>query len=99
MGWRYQVPYLLSLNLQVVVPDMLGYGRTSAPESAEEYTLKKMSAHIATLIKEVTDQPIILGGHDWGAWFVVSNFFTAPLNPDFLSLKIPSRRSLAFIDQ
>ncbi|KAK7744419.1 hypothetical protein SLS62_010143 [Diatrype stigma] len=70
MGWRNQVPYLLSLNLQVVVPDMLGYGQTSAPASHEEYTVKKMSGHIATIIKEVTDQPIILGGHDWGAWFV-----------------------------
>lgn len=75
MGWRNQVPYLLSMNLQVVVPDMLGYGQTSAPASYEEYTVKKMSGHIATIIKEVTDQPIILGGHDWGGWFVVSNLW------------------------
>ena len=73
MGWRYQVPHLLSLGLQVIVPDMLGFGRTSAPESHEEYTAKNIAGHIATLIKEVTDQPIILGGHDWGAWFVVSS--------------------------
>ena len=51
---------------------MLGYGRTSAPESHEAYAAKKMAGHIAALIKEVTDEPIILGGHDWGAWFVVS---------------------------
>lgn len=75
MGWRNQVPYLLSLGLQVVVPDMLGYGQTSAPESFKEYTMKKISSHIATVIKEVTDQPIILGGHDWGGWFVVSDLF------------------------
>ncbi|KAI1772421.1 epoxide hydrolase [Hypoxylon cercidicola] len=66
MAWRYQVPYLLSLNLQVIVPDMLGYGQTSAPKAIEEYTMKNISAHMAGLIKEVTDQPIILGGHDWG---------------------------------
>ncbi|KAJ8122167.1 hypothetical protein ONZ43_g1572 [Nemania bipapillata] len=70
MGWRNQVPYLLSLNLQVVVPDMLGYGQTDAPDSYEEYTMKKMTAHMAQIIKQVTDQPIILGGHDWGALFV-----------------------------
>ncbi|RYC64764.1 hypothetical protein CHU98_g1457 [Xylaria longipes] len=70
MGWRNQVPYLLSLNLQVVVPDMLGYGQTDAPDSPEEYTMKKMTAHMVQLIKQVTDQPIILGGHDWGALFV-----------------------------
>jgi soluble epoxide hydrolase/lipid-phosphate phosphatase len=68
MGWRFQVPYLLSLNLQVIVPDMLGYGQTSAPDPPSEYTLKKMSAHIANIINEVTDKPVILGGHDWGAF-------------------------------
>ncbi|KAK5629637.1 hypothetical protein RRF57_005352 [Xylaria bambusicola] len=70
MGWRYQVPYLLSLNLQVVVPDMLGYGQTDAPDSYEEYRMKKMTAHMVEIVKSVTDQPIILGGHDWGALFV-----------------------------
>ncbi|KAI1180363.1 Alpha/Beta hydrolase protein [Nemania sp. FL0916] len=70
MGWRYQVPYLLSLNLQVVVPDMLGYGQTDAPDSYEEYSMKKMTGHMAHIVKQVTDQPIILGGHDWGALFI-----------------------------
>ncbi|KAI5863164.1 epoxide hydrolase [Durotheca rogersii] len=70
MGWRYQVPYLLSLNLQVIVPDMLGYGQTSAPDAVEEYTMKKISAHMVGIVKENTDQPIILGGHDWGGFFV-----------------------------
>ncbi|KXJ94474.1 Alpha/Beta hydrolase protein [Microdochium bolleyi] len=69
-GWRYQIPFLQSLGLRVVVPDMLGYGRTSAPADYREYSLKKMSGHIATLIKSVTDQPIILGGHDWGGFFI-----------------------------
>ncbi|KAI1499769.1 Alpha/Beta hydrolase protein [Biscogniauxia marginata] len=69
LGWRYQVPYLVSLGLQVIVPDMLGYGKTSAPASPEEYTLKKTTAHIAALIKATTDQPVILGGHDWGGAF------------------------------
>lgn len=35
-GWRYQVPHLLSLNLRVIVPDMLGYGDTDAPEDPAE---------------------------------------------------------------
>ncbi|KAI0023236.1 alpha/beta-hydrolase [Xylariomycetidae sp. FL0641] len=70
MGWRNQVPYLLSLGLQVAVPDMLGFGQTSAPEAAEEYTFKKMTSHMAQVIKEVTNEPIILGGHDWGGAFV-----------------------------
>lgn len=27
-GWRYQIPFLIQQNMQVVVPDMMGYGRT-----------------------------------------------------------------------
>ncbi|KAI1384630.1 epoxide hydrolase [Hypoxylon trugodes] len=69
-GWRYQVPYLQSLGLQVIVPDMLGYGQTSAPTALEEYTLKNMAAHMAGIIKAHSDEPIILGGHDWGGFFV-----------------------------
>ncbi|OTB08418.1 hypothetical protein M426DRAFT_317038 [Hypoxylon sp. CI-4A] len=69
-GWRNQIPFLLSLNLQVIVPDMLGYGQTDAPDAVEEYFMKKMAAHILSIIKEHTDQPIILGGHDWGGFFV-----------------------------
>ncbi|KAJ1335374.1 lipid-phosphate phosphatase-like protein [Microdochium nivale] len=69
-GWRFQVPFLQSLGLRVVVPDMLGYGRTSAPADYHEYSFKKMTGHIATLIRSVTDQPVILGGHDWGGYFI-----------------------------
>lgn len=28
LGWRYQIPLLLSLGLRVVAPDMMGYGGT-----------------------------------------------------------------------
>ncbi|KAL4938562.1 hypothetical protein BDV06DRAFT_231693 [Aspergillus oleicola] len=72
MGWRYQVPYLLSLNLKVIVPDMLGYGQTSSPTDIEKYSLKRMSGHLAQLIRAETDseeqEQVLLGGHDWGAY-------------------------------
>lgn len=28
LGWRYQIPLLVSLGLRVVAPDMMGYGGT-----------------------------------------------------------------------
>ncbi|KAI1384280.1 alpha/beta-hydrolase [Hypoxylon trugodes] len=70
MGWRYQVPYLVSLGFEVIVPDMLGYGQTSAPESPEEYSVKNVISHVAAIIRSRSDQPVILGGHDWGAAIV-----------------------------
>lgn len=74
-GWRYQIPYLLSLNLRVVVPDMTGYGRTSAPESLELYSMKHISDDMAELMAKsvLANSPnkrFIIGGHDWGGFFV-----------------------------
>ncbi|KAK4196631.1 putative epoxide hydrolase [Triangularia verruculosa] len=70
-GWRYQIPYLTSLSLRVIVPDMLGYGLTSAPSPIPPYSYKSLCADLAALIKLTSpDSPIILGGHDWGGAIV-----------------------------
>ncbi|KAF4334588.1 epoxide hydrolase [Fusarium beomiforme] len=71
-GWRYQVPYLMSLGFRVIVPDMIGYGGTDAPESLEEYTYKSLSSDINELARKYVgeDGQIILGGHDWGGAIV-----------------------------
>lgn len=70
-GWRFQVPFLLDLGLQVVLPDMLGYGQTSAPDSPAHYSLKNTANHMAQLIHAVggsSSSPVIVGAHDWGAF-------------------------------
>lgn len=69
MAWRYQIPFLTSLGLRVIAPDLLGYGRTSAPAAKEEYTFKKISSHLKELVEQVIGkgEQVILGGHDWGA--------------------------------
>jgi pimeloyl-ACP methyl ester carboxylesterase len=66
LGWRYQIPLLLSLNLRVVVPNMMGYSQTSAPESPTFYTFKRAADDIAALASQLSISSIILGGHDWG---------------------------------
>lgn len=60
---------------------MLGYGQTSAPESPDEYTLKKMASHVAAIIKANTHEQVILGGHDWGAALV---WRVAMYHPDLI---------------
>lgn len=71
-GWRHQVPFLLSLGLQVLVPDMLGYGGTDAPQDLSQYSLKSVSDDLAELVGQVCGpgEQIILGGHDWGGMLV-----------------------------
>lgn len=73
-GWRYQVPFLQSLGLRVIVPDQLGYGRTDAPRDETEYGMKELSADLAELARLVIGSDhggkIIIGGHDWGSSLV-----------------------------
>lgn len=80
-GWRYQVPYFVSLGFRVVVPDMLGYGGTDKPQPLEKYTLKNMSTDIKELAEIVCGGKIILGGHDWGGALV---WRTAMWYPDLI---------------
>ncbi|PKS08112.1 hypothetical protein jhhlp_005387 [Lomentospora prolificans] len=70
-GWRYQIPHLTTLGYQVIAPDMLGYGRSSAPLDTRRFSLKNMSDDLAKLIKKVVGcEKVILGGHDWGGAMV-----------------------------
>ncbi|KAI8170996.1 hypothetical protein KHU50_005795 [Colletotrichum sp. SAR 10_65] len=66
LGWRNQIPFLVSRGFRVIAPDMMGYGGTEAPEEIEFYTLKRASDDIAALAHHLGLSRIILGGHDWG---------------------------------
>ncbi|KAK1768537.1 putative epoxide hydrolase, partial [Phialemonium atrogriseum] len=81
-GWRYQIPHLLSLGLRVAAPDLLGYGRTDAPDPVAAYSLRSVAADIAALARhegggaggaDDVEARVFVGGHDWGgflAWRV-----------------------------
>lgn len=71
-GWRFQIPYFMSLGYQVVVPDMIGYAGTDAPQELSEYTLKNIADDIKALATQFVgeDGQIVLGGHDWGGMAV-----------------------------
>lgn len=71
MGWRYQIPFLTGLGLDVVAPDCMGYGRTDSPRyNMQAYTYKRVSDDIAELCRQMGLSQIILGGHDWGGAIV-----------------------------
>ncbi|KAK3175486.1 hypothetical protein K4F52_010227 [Lecanicillium sp. MT-2017a] len=71
-GWRYQIPYFMSLGYQVVVPDLIGYAGTDAPEDLKEYSLKNVADDIKAISTKFVgeDGQIVLGGHDWGGFAV-----------------------------
>lgn len=66
-GWRYQIPFLANLGLDVIAPDCMGYGRTdSPPHTLADYTYKRIAADLGALCQQLGLDRIILGGHDWG---------------------------------
>ncbi|KAI1452520.1 alpha/beta-hydrolase [Annulohypoxylon moriforme] len=70
-GWKYQVPLFTSLGYQVIVPEMLGYGRTSSPAEIDAFSFQNLSDDLAVLIDQIVPgEQVILGGHDWGGGLV-----------------------------
>ncbi len=64
--FRYQMPALARAGYRVVAPYMRGYYPTSAPPDVS-YERAALTQDILALMNELSDQPVILLGHDWGA--------------------------------
>ena len=84
IGWRYQVPMLMSMGLRVLIPNLLGYGSTDAPDDPKEYTMKKMAGDLKSIVANICghEERVILGGHDWGGGLA---WQTARWHPEFIS--------------
>jgi pimeloyl-ACP methyl ester carboxylesterase len=66
-GWRYQIPFLTGLGLDVIAIDCMGYGRTDAPANLlADYSFRRVADDIESLCRQNGISRIILGGHDWG---------------------------------
>jgi len=72
-GWRKQIPVLSGGGYHVVVPDMRGFGGTTAPYSLEMYTWKHITADLVFLLDSLHIKRAVFIGHDWGGmavWFM-----------------------------
>ena len=70
MGWRNQIPMFLDMGYRCVAPDIMGFGRTAAPDSLNMYGFKRAADDIKALADQLGCSQIILGGHDWGGAIV-----------------------------
>lgn len=66
-SWHHQVGFLSSHGYRVAALDVRGYGGSSVPTEVERYTLKELAGDIAAVASALSDEPIVLVGHDWGA--------------------------------
>lgn len=66
-SWRHQIPAIAAAGFHVVAPDMRGFGRTSAPESIESYSIFDLVGDMVALVAALGETKAIIIGHDWGA--------------------------------
>jgi pimeloyl-ACP methyl ester carboxylesterase len=66
-SWRFQVPALVDAGYHVIVPNQRGYGRSSRPETVEEYDAEHLCGDLAGLLDHYGYEQALFIGHDWGA--------------------------------
>ena len=66
-SWRHQVAHFVDQGYTVATMDVRGYGRSSKPDAIDRYTLASLAQDVACVAECISDEPVILFGHDWGA--------------------------------
>jgi len=66
-SWRHQIAALAEAGFRVVAPDMRGFGRSSAPQPIEAYSIFDLVGDMVALVAELKETRAAIIGHDWGA--------------------------------
>jgi pimeloyl-ACP methyl ester carboxylesterase len=76
-SYRHQMPALAAAGYRVVVPFMRGYAPTQIPEGGY-FGVPALAADAIALAAALSDEPVVLIGHDWGAAAAHAAAATAP---------------------
>lgn len=63
--WRYVCKFLGELGYGLIVPDLLGYGRTDKPTNPETYRMKYMVADVVEIVDGEKAETVVVLSHDW----------------------------------
>ncbi len=66
-SWKFQMTALAKAGYRVIAPDMRGYGRSSAPVYAEDYTPFHTVGDLVTILDALEIETATVIGHDFGA--------------------------------
>lgn len=70
-GWRNVLSSISLSGYRCIVPDLIGYGRSSKPKDLAYYGSHSQALDLAGLMTHVTgsaDSRFPVVGHDWGSW-------------------------------
>lgn len=74
-GWHRQMEWFSNKGYRTIVPDQRGYNLSDKPRGIKAYIMENLVEDVAALIRNYSDKPIFLVGHDWGAivaWYVAA---------------------------
>ncbi len=66
-SWHPQAVALAAAGYRVYLPEMRGYGQSSAPAEPEAYSLLTLCADIQAAMDHFGHHQVAMVGHDWGA--------------------------------
>lgn len=66
-SWRHQVAALSSAGFQAIAPDLRGYGKSSQPQSVDDYTIQHLTGDAVGLLDALGLERARFVAHDWGA--------------------------------
>jgi pimeloyl-ACP methyl ester carboxylesterase len=66
-SWRHQIKVLADSGYRVMVPEMRGYGLSSAPDDVAAYDLITVCGDIRAAMSLLGQTSVAIVGHDWGA--------------------------------
>jgi len=66
-SWRHQMHYFADRGYRVAAMNVRGYGGSAHPVAIEDYSLEALSDDIRAVAEALSDDAIVLFGHDWGA--------------------------------
>lgn len=64
--YRSMIPVLVDAGLRVVVPDLVGFGRSDKPVETYDYTFARQVQWTTRLVERVELRDVTLVGQDWG---------------------------------
>lgn len=75
--WRHQIKFFPLHGYGILAPDLLGYGGTSKPASAEEYKAKKMATEMTEILDHERLTKVHAVSHDTGTILLsrLANYF------------------------
>lgn len=77
-SWRYQMEAVAEAGFKAVALDMRGYGRSTAPQCASEYTLEKVRGDLLAVLTHFGESSATFVGMDFGAAVVWNMALAAP---------------------